>query len=96
MENEFGSIEEAKQSIIDEFGLFDMIGNVWEWTQDRYSTHSTKEVRDPTGPEKGRKRVVKGGNWADSLTQNRSAARYAFKHNKKYSNVGFRVVMTAD
>ncbi len=72
----------------------DMIGNVWEWTQDIYGSLSTRDVTDPQGAIKGNKQVVKGGSWEGSLSQNRAAARYAFAKNKKLEQVGFRLVIT--
>jgi formylglycine-generating enzyme required for sulfatase activity len=76
--------------------IYDMIGNVWEWTQDKYGSLSTRDATDPKGASEGNKRVVKGGNWADTLSQNRSAARYGFTQNKKIEHVGFRLVRTID
>ncbi len=76
--------------------MYDMIGNIWEWTADIYGSLSTKKITDPQGALKGNKRVVKGGSWADSLSQNRSAARYGFSQNKKMNHVGFRLVRTID
>ena|GEM_PF-846410 len=75
--------------------MYDMIGNVWEWTQDYYGSLSTQDSTDPTGALEGNKRVVKGGNWSSPLAQNRSAARYAFAQNKKMESVGFRLVRSA-
>jgi formylglycine-generating enzyme required for sulfatase activity len=47
------------------FGLYDITGNVWEWTSDFYSdnyyTVSPKE--NPKGPQKGRFKVIRGGSW---------------------------------
>ncbi|MCU7835838.1 MAG: SUMF1/EgtB/PvdO family nonheme iron enzyme [gamma proteobacterium symbiont of Taylorina sp.] len=78
------------------WGLYDMIGNVWEWTHDKYGSLSTRDVTDPKGASVGNKRAVKGGNWGDTLSQNRSAARYGFTQNKKIDRVGFRLVRTIE
>jgi len=47
------------------YGAYDMAGNAWEWTADywnpRYYRHSPS--KDPKGPEKGVKRVMRGGSW---------------------------------
>ena len=86
------------------FGLFDMIGNVWEWTADTYSLPG--EVRkapgrcciDPGGQGIGRK-VLKGGSHlcAPSYCQRyRPAARYPQPVDTSTCHVGFRCVMPVD
>ena len=47
------------------FGLYDMLGNVREWVTDRFAFgyYAESPVDNPTGPQKGRYRVVKGGGW---------------------------------
>lgn len=76
--------------------VYDMIGNVWEWTQDKYGSLSDKDATDPRGAASGNKRVVKGGHWAGTLSQNRSAARYGYTKNRKVEHVGFRLVRTVE
>ncbi len=82
------------QKLMNQWALSDMIGNVWEWTQDTYGSLSTRDATDPKGAAQGNKRVVKGGSWEGSLSQNRAAARYGFTKNKKLEQVGFRLVIT--
>ena len=43
------------------FGLFDMHGNAWEWTQDWFGPYSAAAATDPTGPATGTRRVARGG-----------------------------------
>ena len=53
------------------FGLYDVSGNLWEWTADWYDLHyySESPVDRPAGPAHGLYKVIRGGSWADGETR---------------------------
>jgi hypothetical protein len=59
------------------WGLHDTAGNVWEWVHDRYASYSADPVTDPSGPDQGVSRVLRGGAWFTSrgTVARRSARR---------------------
>jgi formylglycine-generating enzyme required for sulfatase activity len=57
------------------WGLHDMHGNIWQWCQDLHRDYPKKDVVDPTGPEKGQFRVMRGGSWYDDPLSCLSASR---------------------
>lgn len=70
-----------KKKIPNKLGLYDMLGNVWEWCQDLWDTS-------------GSVRVVRGGGWYDDPQVLRAAGRYYNDPGYRLSNVGFRLVRT--
>ncbi|GAB2965505.1 formylglycine-generating enzyme family protein [Streptomyces pseudoechinosporeus] len=78
------------------FGLFNTSGNVWEWCADWWGTdHGTGPHTDPTGPEQGTARVMRGGSYLchDSYCNRyRVAARTSNSPDSSVGNTGFRCV----
>jgi formylglycine-generating enzyme required for sulfatase activity len=79
------------------WGLLDMHGNVWEWCSDRHGGdyYATSPRDDPTGPEAGPTRVLRGGAWDAAYPGHfRCAYRPYAQPDARASGYGFRVART--
>ena len=76
------------------FGLYDMIGNTWEWCADRFDAdyYSKSPTSDPKGPSAGLERVLRGGSWDDDPWVARAASRLWYSPDFRGPYNGFRVV----
>jgi formylglycine-generating enzyme required for sulfatase activity len=77
------------------WGLYDILGNVWEHTADWWSDSLPGgSVVDPTGPATGWGHVPRGGSWSDVALRCRSADRRgSVSPSAKFPDLGFRVVL---
>src|ERR1022692_50172 len=80
------------QKLRNSFGLFDMLGNVSEWVNDRYDEkyYQSSPPGDPLGPRNTEERVVRGGSYLDSPGSLRVSRREARAPSAKGAQVGFR------
>ena len=76
------------------FGLYDMIGSVWEWCSDWFDNdYSDANVTDPVGPDSGANRVVRGGWWGLTAVYCRSAFRSDYDPSIHFNFLGFRLAL---
>ncbi|OAI29481.1 formylglycine-generating enzyme family protein [Methylomonas koyamae] len=71
------------------FGLYDMLGNVWEWTCSADSGYGSSEEEKCTGLLS--RRIYRGGSWINTADYVRSASRYGYIPSFRFNNVGFRL-----
>lgn len=77
------------------WGLYDMHGNVWEWTSSLYHPYPYSDEAGHGTPIRPDKRVVRGGSWYDRPERATAAYRLAYASWQRVFNVGFRVVCPA-
>jgi formylglycine-generating enzyme required for sulfatase activity len=88
--NSGGRTHPVKQTTPNAWNLYDMLGNVWEWTQDWFGDYAAESATDPTGPVTGSERVNRGGAWDSGASLVRTSSRYRGVPYGYYSGLGFR------
>lgn len=88
-----GSYEAGKS----DYGVYDLSGNVSEWTSDWHDAEYFifSPPKNPQGPEKGKYKVVRGGNWMNNAEDIRLTYRGATVPKLKAKTTGFRCAMDA-
>ncbi|NDJ15464.1 MAG: formylglycine-generating enzyme family protein, partial [Acidobacteriia bacterium] len=85
---------EVGQKAPNAWGLYDMLGNVWQWTGDWW--HADKyqggNETDPKGPASGQYRTLRGGSWYFDALRVRVSFRDWYAPTFRFSSVGFRCV----
>lgn len=83
------------QKEANDWGLYDVYGNVGEWVNDWYDDYPEEGAAetDPQGPETGSTHVFRGGTWSDDAATCTSSHRSSAGADKRSSKIGFRLVM---
>ena len=97
-----GSLWGSKQTapvgsfVANKFGLYDIVGNVWEWTEDCWNGdyHGAPDNGSPWISGDCSMRVVRGGSWYNRPRNLHSADRYWNITDHRNDNLGFRVART--
>ena len=75
-------------------GLFDLHGNLFEWTHDWYGDYPALASTDPLGSKAGSDRVLRGGSWYLGAASCRSAYRNTYIPSNRTFNNGFRLALS--
>jgi hypothetical protein len=95
-QNDVGGTRKVGKKKPNGWGLYDILGNVWEWCEDWYGDYSAERAVDPKGPNEGTSRVVRGCSWSFTAHYFRSACRFGFDPGNRDGDLGFRLLSPVD
>ena len=93
--NSSNQIHPVRQKQPNSYGLFDMLGNAFEWTNDWDGNYENVTVKDPKGPLQGAFRLVRGGCWYNYSRYSRASDRDSYLPGYRLNRIGFRCVRLA-
>jgi formylglycine-generating enzyme required for sulfatase activity len=90
--NSGGKTHEVAQKLANAFGLYDMLGNVFQWVENWYADYRSAAQTDPSGAENAQFGTLRGGSWTNSPQNVRVSTRYRCVPRIGDSDVGLRCV----
>ncbi len=93
-DNSDSKTQEAGTKAPNELGIYDMSGNVWEWTGDWYGDYGSDAQTNPIGPSTGSNRVFRGGSWFYVARNCRVSNRGDIIPDYRYDDIGFRLAVS--
>ncbi|MEC7984722.1 MAG: formylglycine-generating enzyme family protein [Myxococcota bacterium] len=93
--NSSSQVQPVRTKAPNQWGIYDMSGNVWEWVWDGYGPYPTEEAIDPIGEDISSYRIRRGGSVGHLERYARSAYRVRVNPNFRSYDIGFRIVRTA-
>ena len=93
-DNSGGETHPVATKLPNALGLYDMLGNVWEWCQDFYALYPTASLVNPRGTMKGAHRLLRGGSWGGGSHHCSASRRGNFAPDGIRNGIGFRAART--
>ena len=93
-DNSDGRLHEVGKKKANAWGLYDMLGNVWEWCEDYYSAYPMGNLTDYVGPQDGSRRACRSGGWDEDPKYSTATSRNGWSAELvKFATLGVRLAI---